>query len=996
MGICNCERYISAEEICNTSCLSRLPQLSAQLMPDGHLLLSLKEKDSMIWARTMMNVLGPDIHANHIGKIHLVQFDPEGVFGWIPTNKDLVSQFLSEPIEVLNTRHRTRRDTEEENDGHLAVFPRIPNPIACLSSGDMLIFHLAINHTDRHLSHFPLYQKDHLFNSNPSWDFGAFRHLQILMKQTNFNSSRFAHVFTETGKYVFVDNAVPQWSMVVVVSEQGTQCDPRAAVFQPMTPAQLVRYGIVKQHRLNLLPDWGMIAGILSLLLLAVIVLTTTVLVLRPGKAKLVSQWRTKPKWRSLGEPFCPVECVCSKESIAVPSQGGHLGSRGVGEGAEAEEPAISKGGSVLGCCDLEEFNVKTLYDKLEDQNLHIASQLARHRKDMQEFYRNICQQTESLKNVFESMDDKKLILLKEMLVHNVMKDKPPHSSEGERDTQAEAFVSLLGAVLRSVEALLCRLTGESWQSQYSPGPLYCHSGPHDVSDPQAGYMQPSDTDVCYTQFSSVNMTKGGSLPLYPVHARSTAPCLSDHDLSKLVSVSPLFKTLQEIQHSLQNLAKDESNQHPHNAATQHSGQANPAGQLIPAPLDNLSPQHSAIFLFGCQMMELLSNCPMFPSVLLLLAKSIPSSNESLLAHCSGDFYFDATNQILYLTEATLQHVGHFTAIILQSMAYIASGSKAQSFMQALHEAISALSLQLFNFSFKWSKAESHSDVSEGRHSTLVKEFLNIRVPTEARFTEHLLASRLKRYKYFKLEQLITNIKQSSAQDSETASSRRVPPWLPPKGTPVQMSCIEEEIDCMNESFLQLSMQLQKRAQIEREDSAGNHSAGATPASVPSLSRNGTILLELKRRYVSQRLNELQITLGKIRQCQQRDIKSKDGTRGRAQVDRSAAQRGDHEHYPGVDGHSPACDRWQDSISSGQSHSQQPVESRGLGSYKLESHIPDQQRRNSVQGNILDILQDCQIPEGQDHLHLGVFGKQELNSQLTIENTTGQTDIDDL
>lgn len=72
---------------------------------------------------------------------------------------------------------------------------------------------------------------------------------------------RFAHVFSETGKYVFVDNAVPEWSMVVVVSEEGTGCDPRAAVFQPMTPGHLVRFGIVKQHRLNLLPDWGMIVG---------------------------------------------------------------------------------------------------------------------------------------------------------------------------------------------------------------------------------------------------------------------------------------------------------------------------------------------------------------------------------------------------------------------------------------------------------------------------------------------------------------------------------------------------------------------------------------------------------------------------------------------------------------------------------------------------------------------------------------------------------------
>ena len=55
-------------------------------------------------------------------------------------------------------------------------------------------------------------------------------------------------------------------------------------------------------------------AGILSLLLVVVVVLTTTVLVLRPNKAKLVTQWKTKPKWRSLGEPFCPAECVCSRE----------------------------------------------------------------------------------------------------------------------------------------------------------------------------------------------------------------------------------------------------------------------------------------------------------------------------------------------------------------------------------------------------------------------------------------------------------------------------------------------------------------------------------------------------------------------------------------------------------------------------------------------------------------------------------------------------------
>ena len=114
-----------------------------------------------------------------------------------------------------------------------------------------------------------------------------------------------------------------------------------------------------------------------------------------------------------------------------------------------------------------------------------------------------------------------------------------------------------------------------------------------------------------------------------------------------------------------------------------HSAQENHDVQLIPTALDKLSPQHSAIFLFGCQVMQLLANCPLFPSVLLLLAKSIPvsssSSNEGLLAHCLGDFYFDATNQILYLSEAKLQHVGHFIATILQSMAHIASGNQNES-----------------------------------------------------------------------------------------------------------------------------------------------------------------------------------------------------------------------------------------------------------------------------------------------------------------------------
>lgn len=98
------------------------------------------------------------------------------------------------------------------------------------------------------------------------------------------------------------------------------------------------------------------------------------------------------------------------------------------------------------------------------------------------------------------------------------------------------------------------------------------------------------------------------------------------------------------------------------------------------------------------------------------------------------------------------------------------AGSEPQKFVHALREAISVVALRLFNLSFKRSGAEvcrgflpSHTsysppyvqahltstfsfrskcEISQGQHGSLVEEFLNIKAPTEAQFTDCLLASR--------------------------------------------------------------------------------------------------------------------------------------------------------------------------------------------------------------------------------------------------------------
>ena len=105
-----------------------------------------------------------------------------------------------------------------------------------------------------------------------------------------------------------------------------------------------------------------------------------------------------QPKYRSLGAPIpvVPIPGIDDNPSLL-------LGPRGAPEGAADFEAFVMGAGASKGL--LENFNVRTLYDKLEDQSLHMASQLARHQADLRGFYDRICQQTEGLKQMLQSLD---------------------------------------------------------------------------------------------------------------------------------------------------------------------------------------------------------------------------------------------------------------------------------------------------------------------------------------------------------------------------------------------------------------------------------------------------------------------------------------------------------------------------------------------------------------------------------------------------------------
>lgn len=82
---------------------------------------------------------------------------------------------------------------------------QIANPALCLELNEMVLFKVTMNSTDRSKSNYPVYVVNHLYNTNPTFDYGPFTQLAHLITNTNVTITSFAHVFTESGTYVFQD-----------------------------------------------------------------------------------------------------------------------------------------------------------------------------------------------------------------------------------------------------------------------------------------------------------------------------------------------------------------------------------------------------------------------------------------------------------------------------------------------------------------------------------------------------------------------------------------------------------------------------------------------------------------------------------------------------------------------------------------------------------------------------------------------------------------------
>ncbi|XP_043532727.1 zonadhesin isoform X4 [Chiloscyllium plagiosum] len=869
LGMCHCNKYISAEELCDGVCMAGILNVSAHASHTGELVLTVKNgatRDHKNWV--VPHVLGPDGHITDSLRVLFILFKPNGIFGLILSGKYVVDKFLTEsewPDMFQNPHFKTKRSYLQRpvSAAMNGVIPKIPNPIVCLRPNDLILFKLSVHQSNRSLSHYPVYQKDHLFNTNSDWDFGPFRKLDHFIKETNFNFSRFAHVFMEPGKYVFYDNAEPERALIVSVNKFG-ECDNVPSLVQPSSPIHLVQRGILKQQDLNLAPDWALIIGTLCFLALITVLFTMSAMVMTPIQSVLNPMQKWKPKWRSLGEPYMPPEYIILKDSLGLYET---LRPRIAGEGAEAEEESTLIVGKSLAETELEDFSVRTLYDKLEDQNLHLAAQLNKHKSDVQAFYRHISQQTQELKKILECFNsckcqnkEGKWTLVEDLETMSRAQAEAPSTMTRDRFgncttinfwerspvTQRNQSSQHLEELFNKLNVLVHKINSGhitiSKEMIARAQRLYMFSDGVTVSaqtNTEQEETNPVEQFAVDSAEVSGNMEKLGTI-LPPVkedlsvHDSFTDSIFPyDEGLTEILVSSSLLKKLEELK---QALVKN------HCALKTESCDVNPLDpipwsnqNLIPADLGSLPPHHFVIYRFGCYIAHLLcSSCNHSP-LTLLLADNIPTEVRAPCQNIlyKNSFYYDANNRILYIKTTWLNNAGEFIVSILHTMAHIKAGTQINDshhiFTEEFERAVAAVGTTLFLMccdttdngtdDSKDTKILDSENRNKDKQLTYVQsifeDLIHIKVPPETKFTEEILKERLKKYTFFTLHSMGQQILEPSGTSRkfpilEGKTAAAIHPEMDSEdkdegvaeyNMQTRIAELEEEIDETNEAF---------------------------------------------------------------------------------------------------------------------------------------------------------------------------------------------------
>ncbi|KAF4323294.1 hypothetical protein G195_003713 [Phytophthora kernoviae 00238/432] len=254
-----------------------------------------------------------------------------------------------------------------------------------------------------------------MLNTNPSFDYGAFRALAAKVNANSSTVSAFAFSFTEAGTYVFGNSLNDAAQTIVVVMKAGTTC-PTEAPIVPLNEKNLITVSAKRRtDDLILAPDWALIIGLLSGLLGVVVAVIAGLYYFRTKSwtntaVKSISGYRAKSKQVNLA-------AMHSKGTVAVTNEadvdGGasssllstgqttagmkqlQLGGEGPHKGDKMEYKAD------LGRWDEEDLDLRELVDRLQFHHEAVTKNFEDQKGDVKQLMQHLQAEAIEVKRLF-------------------------------------------------------------------------------------------------------------------------------------------------------------------------------------------------------------------------------------------------------------------------------------------------------------------------------------------------------------------------------------------------------------------------------------------------------------------------------------------------------------------------------------------------------------------------------------------------------------------
>ncbi|XP_072281427.1 uncharacterized protein [Pyxicephalus adspersus] len=678
LGMCHCAQYVSAEELCDHFCLMKAPKISMSFGSNRQFLLQIDESEKRRSRKLeVLNVLGPD-HIWSSERVRLVVFASNGIFGVIVSSAQTIEAFL----------------------------------------------------TERASSHYPIYQKDHLFNSNPHWDFGAFRRLDYLIRETNVNISSLQ--FYET-----------------------VGCRGSGEVFD--IGRKEITYGLDERNTIRV----------------------------------------------------------------------------------------------------LEDFSVRTLFDKLEDQTLHLTSQLGRHRNETLSFYKAFIQRIQLLKDMIQNLELssnkgfgwRKVPLDGEVesLRTNITSQQSVGSATsmtGEIRTNQGEFLQEATELMKALKLTLMKASAgfavkkEGAEIKQQHGGVIGGINEHNVNKLQDRKPTMKNPYEAIVNGNTAMLSMEG-LHLQPLQIMTAL--YREDNLRRLISASPLTKTLEELKEALKAQAKEKEMKETVTLKT--------TGDLVPINISQLSPYQLVVYQFGSAILHFAwLSCSTNPP-LLLAAQSIPKVRSSVQGREAlrlDASYYDSENRVLYVPRTCMEHAGELAVCIIHAVAQIKAGQQQLpvdcDYLHWLNRAVIEICRAFFHY---WSTG----------NMTLVDE--NVRHPEISPMVRDLLfLHKRPDYSHIPKRRELHNRLNTWKEISSTFRKKADCEKKQHTKDDLKRTILQEEVvDGLNEEFLQLVTQsLQNKN--ERKELTLLMECDKDPSMLARISEKTRMgaMLEIKRRYTEEKI----------------------------------------------------------------------------------------------------------------------------------------------